>query len=141
MYCNCDVDLFGIWATFIPLIDSWHLPMAVFSVKICKQLRWTIFGKTLTLINFSATLLLLRKTSAPFLLQISLYFKANQVSKELELATCFRNSRHKICKSFFFNKVAGLRPATLLKKTLRHRSFPMNFANPLRTLFYIKHLW
>ena len=38
-------------------------------------------------------------------------------------------------QSPFFNKVAGLRPATLLKKRLRHRCFPVNFANFLRTLF------
>ena len=29
-----------------------------------------------------------------------------------------------LCQSFFFNKVAGLRPATLLKKKLWHRCFP-----------------
>ena len=29
-------------------------------------------------------------------------------------------------KSFFFHKVAGLRPATLLKRRLWHRSFPVN---------------
>ena len=33
----------------------------------------------------------------------------------------------------FFNKVAGLRPATLLKKRLWHRCFPVNFAKFLRT--------
>ena len=36
----------------------------------------------------------------------------------------------------FFNKVAGLRPATLLKKRLWHRRFPVNFAKFLRVLFY-----
>ena len=36
---------------------------------------------------------------------------------------------------FFFNKVAGLRPATLLKKSLWHRCFPVNFAKYLRTPF------
>ena len=35
----------------------------------------------------------------------------------------------------FFNKVAGMRPATLLKKRLRHRCFPVNFAKFLRTSF------
>ena len=39
-------------------------------------------------------------------------------------------------QSFFFNKVARLRPATLLKKTLWHRFFPVNLAKFLRTLFY-----
>ena len=36
----------------------------------------------------------------------------------------------------FFNKVACLRPATLLKKSLWHRCFPVNFAKFLRTFFY-----
>ena len=31
---------------------------------------------------------------------------------------------------------AGLRPATLLKKILRHRCFPVNFAKFLRTSFF-----
>ena len=35
----------------------------------------------------------------------------------------------------FFNKVAGLRPATLLKKRLWHRCFPVNLAKLLRTPF------
>ena len=34
-----------------------------------------------------------------------------------------------------FNKVAGLRPATLLKKRLRHKCFPVNFTKFLRTTF------
>ena len=37
-----------------------------------------------------------------------------------------------LCRSLFFNKVAGLRPATLLKKRLWRRCFPMNFTNFLR---------
>ena len=40
-----------------------------------------------------------------------------------------------LCQSFFFNKVAGLRPATLLKKRLWHRCFPVNLVEFLRTLF------
>ena len=38
-----------------------------------------------------------------------------------------------LCQSLFFNKVAGLRPATLLKKRLRHRCFPVSFVKFLRT--------
>ena len=33
-----------------------------------------------------------------------------------------------LCQSLFFNKVAGLRPATLLKKRLWRMRFPGNFA-------------
>ena len=40
-----------------------------------------------------------------------------------------------LCQSLFFNKVTGLRPATLLKKRLWHRCFPVNFAKFLRTPF------
>ena len=43
-------------------------------------------------------------------------------------------------QGLFFNKAAGLRPATLLKKRLWHRCFPVNFAKFLRTPFFIEHL-
>ena len=49
---------------------------------------------------------------------------------------CFAKFTGKrLCLSLFFNKVAGLaglRPATLSKKRLGHRCFPMNFAKFLR---------
>ena len=40
-----------------------------------------------------------------------------------------------LCQSLFFNKVGDFRPATLLKKRLWHRCFPVNFAKFLRTTF------
>ena len=40
-----------------------------------------------------------------------------------------------LCQSFFFNKVSGLRHATLLKKRVWHRCFPVNFVKLLRTPF------
>ena len=40
-----------------------------------------------------------------------------------------------LCQSLFFNKVLGLRPATLLKKRLWHMCFPVNFVKFLRTPF------
>ena len=40
-----------------------------------------------------------------------------------------------LCQRLFFNKVAGLRLATLLKKKLWHRYFPVNFAKFLSTAF------
>ena len=43
-------------------------------------------------------------------------------------------------QSLLFNKVAGLRSATLLKKRLRHRCFLVNFAKFLETRFIIDHL-
>ena len=38
-------------------------------------------------------------------------------------------------RSLFFNKLAGLRHATLLKKRHRHKCFPVNFENFSRTPF------
>ena len=46
-----------------------------------------------------------------------------------------------LCHSIFLNKVAGLRPTTLLKKRLWHWCFPVNFTKFLRTPFYLEHLW
>ena len=40
-----------------------------------------------------------------------------------------------MCQSLFFNKVADLTPAALLKKKLWHRYFPVNFVKFLRTTF------
>ena len=40
-----------------------------------------------------------------------------------------------LCQSLFFNKIADLRPATLLKKRLWHKCFPVNFVYFLRTPF------
>ena len=53
-----------------------------------------------------------------------------------------------LCRSLFFDKVAGLRPATLLKKRLWQSCFPVNLRNfsehlfnrtPLDNCFYISH--
>ena len=41
-----------------------------------------------------------------------------------------------LCLSLFFNKVASRRSATLLKKKLWHRCFPVDFAKFLRTPFF-----
>ena len=50
-----------------------------------------------------------------------------------------------LCKKFtkFTGKhlCQGLRSATLLKKSLWHRCFPVNFVKFLRTLFSKEHLW
>ena len=45
------------------------------------------------------------------------------------------------CQSLFFNKVAGLRPATLLKKRLWHRCFSVNFAKFLFKIIRVITVW
>ena len=41
-----------------------------------------------------------------------------------------------LCQSLILNKVAGLRTATLLKKRLWFRCFPVNFVKFLKHIFY-----
>ena len=43
-------------------------------------------------------------------------------------------------KSLFFNKVAGLRPATLFKKKTLRRRFPVKFVKISKNTFFTKHL-
>ena len=49
--------------------------------------------------------------------------------------------RKRSAPEFFFNKVAGLRFATLFRKRLWRRCFPVNFGNFLRTPISTEHLW
>ena len=51
--------------------------------------------------------------------------------------------RYSVKKTFLeiSQKVAGLRPVTLLKKRFWHRCFPVKFVNFLRKHFFIEHLW
>ena len=49
-------------------------------------------------------------------------------------------TRKHLCQSLFFSKVAGLKPATLLKQRLWHKCFPVKFAKFLIIPFLIEHL-
>ena len=55
----------------------------------------------------------------------------------LKNSTKFTGKR--LCRSLFFNNLASVRSATLLRKRLRHKSFPVNFEKFLGTTF--SHLW
>ena len=44
-----------------------------------------------------------------------------------------------LCQGLFFNKVAGLRHTTSLKKSLWHRCFPVKFTKFLRADFFTEH--
>ena len=59
---------------------------------------------------------------------LEIFFK-NDVLKKIHL-----------CWILFPNKVAGLRPATLLKKRLRQRCVSVNFTKFLRAPFFTEHL-
>ena len=52
-----------------------------------------------------------------------------------------QNSQESTCARVSFLIKLQARPATLLKKRLWYRCFPVNFAKFLRTPFSIEHLW
>ena len=58
------------------------------------------------------------------------FFKRNVLQKFAKFI-----GKH-LCRNIFFKKVAGLKPATFLKKRLRHRFFSSEFSEILRTFFY-----
>ena len=72
------------------------------------------------------------------------FLKNTFLTAESVVRRCLRNFakftgkhlRHRV----FLNKVADLRPATLLKKTLWHRCFSVNFSKFLSTPFFTEHL-
>ena len=55
--------------------------------------------------------------------------------KKVFLKNFTKFSGKHLCWSLFFNKVSGMRPATLLKKRLQQSCFPVNFVKFLRTPF------
>ena len=61
---------------------------------------------------------------------------------QIDVLKNFANfTRKQLCWSLLFNKVAGLRLATSLKKRLKHRCFPVKFAKFLKTTFFTEHFW
>ena len=66
--------------------------------------------------------------------------ETNRFCKKGVLKDIAKFTGEQLHQRLFLNKVAGLRPATLFKKRLWHRCFPVNFAKFLRTLFFIEHL-
>ena len=61
--------------------------------------------------------------------------------KNVVLKNFTKFTRKHVFQSLFFNKVADLRRATLLKKKLWHRCFPVNFVKFLRRSILIEHCW
>ena len=90
------------------------------------------------MIIIQSLLVFLRHISIPTSSINSLSFRSScpEVLREEGVLRNFSKFTGKhLCQSLFFNKVAGLRPATLLKKKLWHSCFPLNFTKFLRAPF------
>ena len=74
------------------------------------------------------------------LLLLLLFFRSSHwscSSKQVALKNFAKLTGKRLCQSLFLNK---LQPATLLKKRLWHRYFPVNFKKFLRTPFFTEQL-
>ena len=109
LFCSFFVLWFGV---YIPSFLLW-LPM----VYIFFLLLWFLGDCLLSLFVFF-------RRSLP-----EVFYKKGALRKFIKF------TRKHLCQSPFFNKVAGLRPATLLKKRLCHSCFPVSFVKFLRTPF------
>ena len=70
--------------------------------------------------------------------KLSIIFKSSHwrcFIKKVFLTICQNSQEYTCAKVSFFNKVAGLKPATLLKKRLWHSCFSVTFKKLLRTPF------
>ena len=88
---------------------------------------------------FHSFMLLPNETTAVTqpLLSLSLYISLHLQNHPPEVSCNFTKfTRKHLCQCLLFKKVGGLRPATLLKKRLWHRSLPVKFAKFLEHLFY-----
>ena len=61
------------------------------------------------------------------------FYKKGVLEKYSVLKNFTKFTGKHLCQSLFFNNVTGQGPPTLLKKSLWHRCFPVNFAKFLRT--------
>ena len=101
-------------------------------------------GRSLEIQNVSCYILLLtwtfKKLSENFTFKYKYQVSVKQPPEMFYKKSVLRNStkftgKH-LCQSLFFNKVADLSPATLLKNRFWHRCFLVNFVKFLRTPFY-----
>ena len=100
--------------------------------------------RTLSLQNTSRRLLLYFEKYHPRRFKNISQFRSSR--QRCSINTVFlkisQNSQENTCaRVSFLIKLQASQPATLLKKRLWHRCFPVNFAKFLRTTFFIEHLW
>ena len=131
-------------------MSFWGLYISIFGLNVeicghdyrmfCRNSRNKRIRKKQVVFNNVNVTFLMESTSHGWIIfQNSLYQNTEAVVQRCSVKKVFLevslNSQENTCNSLFFNKVAGLRPATLIKKRLWFMCFPVNFAKFLRTTF------
>ena len=98
------------------------------------------FCKT-TLLCFLIITLSTTEQKQPFLLNFFFRSSLLQMFFKIDVLKNSQYSQENTCVGVsFLIKLLASRPATLLKKRLQHRCFPVNIENFLRTPFFTEHL-
>ena len=118
--CKCNTNVFNqnkqVWTFMTTLHKKWSFPLRISSVNVTKS------KLSHQVINLWS--LLKDRSSHP------------EVFYQKGILKSFAKFTGKnLCESLFFNNVASLKPATLLKKRFWHMCFPLNFGKFLRTYF------
>ena len=115
--------------------------MTILLNSVDLQLHFSEFVRTLFLQNTNGRLLLIIAVSIVVKEELQKQSFGGVPLKKGVLKNFAKFTRKKHMRQIlFFNKVSGLRPATLPKKRPWHRCFPVNLAKFLRTLFLTEHL-
>ena len=117
-----------ITQTFLDLQISLFKIIIIFGWKLCILIQITIWDRILIFFQIFT--------------ESNLYGSSHlkcSVRKGVLRSFAKFTGKH-LCQTLYFDKVAGLTPATLLKKRLWHRCLPVNIAAFLRTPFFTEHL-
>ena len=127
MWPNLQETVKVLWKTslFVQWILKCH-SLKRFLMDCC-SLRWTKYKEALFIYDYQ----LLTPFSS---ISRSSHRRCSVKKGALKNFAKFTEKKY-LCQSLIFNKAVGLRPATLLKKRLWQRCFPMNFAWFLRAPF------
>ena len=107
--------------------------------NICQRLLLHCTRTTQLRIRFTFTSFLIITTTTANISDVFFFVQIKKVSRirsshqrcfmiKVVLGNFAKLTAKYLCQSPFFNKVAGLRPATLLRKRLWHRFFTVTFA-------------
>ena len=137
--CKCNTNVFNqnnqVWTFMTTLHKKWSFPLRISSVNVTKSklfVQCSVFWTQMSAIKFqnishqviNLWSLLKDRSSHP------------EVFYQKGILKSFAKFTGKnLWESLFFNNVASLKPATLLKKRFWHMCFPLNFGKFLRTYF------
>ena len=114
------------------------------SIGKCRWFSKPVWHFSLSMIKSPYNLLSKVKSSSNKISAKSYWYRSSRPEvfcKKKMFLKISQNPQENACARSLFNKVAGLRPATLLKERLWHRCFLVNFTKFLETLFFIEYLW